>query len=237
MTEENKNCPFFNECNHTDCDRFCMKHFKTNYYFTVGYVPEDRRNKFKMYVDKIPGENDEKAFTRLSEIEGNVEEFVSSGNNLYIYSQNAGNGKTSWSFRLLRSYVDKVWYKRDLYPIILFISVPKFLLELKANITTPSEYVQNILEAVRKADLVVWDDIGSKNGTEFEISNLLNLIDDRITNNKSNIYTSNLNRAELHNLLGDRLYSRVYNYSECIKLVGRDKRSLRNLESKGDEVL
>lgn len=230
MIDENKNCPFFNTCNHTDCDRFCMKRFKTDYYFTVGYIPEDKRIKFPLFMDKT--NNDIDAFDRLAEIEATIDTYVDAGKNLYIYSQNTGNGKTSWAFRMLRSYINKVWYKKDLYPIVLFISVPKFLLELKANISNRSEYAENILESVKDADLVVWDDIGSKNGTEFEISHLLSIIDDRLSNNKSNIYTSNLNQDELHNLMGDRVYSRVYNYSECIKLVGKDKRAMR-----GDGVL
>ena len=43
------------------------------------------------------------------------------------------------------------------------------------------------MECVTKCDLVVWDDIGSKNGTEFEVSHLLSIIDQRINNGKSNI--------------------------------------------------
>ena len=119
-------------------------------------------------------------------------------------------------------------YKKEMEPIVLFISVPRFLLELKANISSKSDYIQHIMECVTKCDLVVWDDIGSKNGTEFEVSHLLSIIDQRINNGKSNIYTSNLNDEELHQLLGDRLYSRVYNYSIVYQIVGKDKRGIRN---------
>ena len=28
---ENKDCPYFDRCNHVDCDKFCMKNYKTNY--------------------------------------------------------------------------------------------------------------------------------------------------------------------------------------------------------------
>ena len=38
----------------------------------------------------------------------NIDKFVYKGSNLYIYSSTAGNGKTSWAFRLLRAYVNKV---------------------------------------------------------------------------------------------------------------------------------
>lgn len=110
----------------------------------------------------------------------------------------------------------------------MFISVPHFLLELKANISQKSDYIQSIEKDILDCDLVVWDDIGNKNGTEFEVSHLLSVLDTRINKGKSNIYTSNLSKEELHNVLGDRLYSRIYNYSQVIELVGMDKRGIKN---------
>ena len=145
---------------------------------------------------------------------------------LYLTDNCIVTHNTSWSLRLGNEYINKVWYKKNMEPIVLFISVPKFLLELKSNISQKSNYIEHINEYVTKCDLVIWDDIGSKNGTEFEVSHLLSIIDQRINEGKSNIYTSNLNDSELHELLGDRLYSRVYNYSECINIVGKDKRSI-----------
>lgn len=223
---ENKNCAYLNSCNHLDCCKFCLKRYKTDYYFNSAFIFGDKRLKFPLYIDNDG--SDAESFSRLSEIEKDIESFVDSGNNLYIYSQNVGNGKTSWALRLANGYINKSWYKKGMNPIVLFISVPRFLLELKANISTPSPYIEHIQQHVTSCDLVIWDDIGSKNGTEFEVSHLLSIIDQRINNNKSNIYTSNLNNKELHQLLGDRLYSRVYNYSENIKIVGKDKRGMRN---------
>lgn len=219
-------CIYKDSCNHIDCNKFCMKKFKTEYYFESAYIPEGKRVRFPLRIDN--DRSDAEAFSRLSDIEKTIDTYIASGTNLYIYSKTAGNGKTSWSFRLASSYIDKTWFKKPLKPIVLFISVPKFLLELKANISQKSNYIEHIESYVKDCDLVIWDDIGSKNGTEFEISHLLSIIDDRISNSKSNIYTSNLNKDELHQLLGDRLYSRVYNYSECIEFFGKDKRSIKD---------
>ena len=226
MDTLNKKCPFYSSCNHRDCNTFCLKYYKSKYYFDYALVPENKRYIFPLRIDNDG--RDEKAFIRLSEISKNIDNFVEEGNNLYIYSSIAGNGKSSWAFRLLYSYIDKVWYKKEMKAIAMFISVPRFLLELKANISQKSQYIEDIETSVLDADLVVWDDVGSKNGTEFEVSHLLSIIDTRINNGKSNIYTSNLNKEELHNILGDRLYSRIYNYSECIEFVGRDKRGIKN---------
>ena len=58
----------------------------------------------------------------------------------------------------------------------LFISVPKFFILLKDNITNKNDYIQHIRENITNCDLVIWDDIGTKVGTEFEIENMLNII-------------------------------------------------------------
>ena len=219
-------CPFYDSCNHIDCDTFCLKKYKSNHYFELGFIPENKRCKLPLRVDSDG--RDIEAFNTLSNVEKNIDKFVYKGSNLYLYSSTAGNGKTSWAFRLLRAYVNKVWYKEDIRPIIMFISVPRFLLELKSNISQKSEYIEEIEKSILDCDLVVWDDIGNKVGTEFEVSHLLSILDTRLNNNKSNIYTSNLNQEDLHSFLGDRLYSRVYNYSTCIEFVGRDKRGIRD---------
>lgn len=219
-------CPFYDSCNHIDCDTFCLKKYKSNHYFELGFIPENKRCKLPLRVDSDG--RDIEAFNTLSNVEKNIDKFVYKGSNLYLYSSTAGNGKTSWAFRLLRAYVNKVWYKEDIRPIVMFISVPRFLLELKSNISQKSEYIEEIEKSILDCDLVVWDDIGNKVGTEFEVSHLLSILDTRLNNNKSNIYTSNLNQEDLHSFLGDRLYSRVYNYSTCIEFVGRDKRGIRD---------
>jgi DNA replication protein DnaC len=64
-------------------------------------------------------------------------------------------------------------------------------------------------------------------GSEFELTHLLNIIDNRLALGKSNIYTSNLNRQQLYNALGERLTSRIANMSIDIELHGSDKRFLK----------
>ena len=98
---------------------------------------------------------------------------------------------------------------------------------IKDNISNKSTYIEYIKENVLEADLVVWDDLGNKMGSEFELSHLLSIIDNRITLGKSNIYTSNLTRQQLYSALGERLTSRVANMSIDIELFGSDKRNLK----------
>lgn len=217
-------CFLYNNCNHIDCDKFCMKKYKLDYLYDQSLLSEYQKIYKKLIIDKDGTDLEE--FTRLKYIETNIETFVNNGYNLFIHSNICGNGKTSWAIRMIQAYFNKIWTKADLTCKALFINVPRFLLELKSNISQKSNYIEHINNNILEADLVVWDEIGLKNLTSFEHENILSLINSRLDMNKSNIYTSNLNLEELHQALGDRLYSRVVNYSEEIVLNGADKRAL-----------
>ena len=127
---------------------------------------------------------------------------------------------------MLQSYVNKIWFKSDLRCRVLFVNVPRFILALKENISTPNEYVKHIRENIETVDLVVFDEVGTKDLSVFEHENILSIINTRIDNDKSNIYTSNLSPMELRARVGDRLYSRIVNMSIDVELHGADKRSL-----------
>ena len=172
-------------------------------------------------------ESDLENFQYLSTVEKNIENFVASGGNLYIHSQICGNGKTSWALRLVQAYFHKIWFKSSIEDArALFINVPRYLLELKDNISQKSDYVQHIKDNVLNADIVIWDEVGTKGLTTFEHENILNLINARLDLGKANIYTSNLNDVELHDVVGDRLYSRIVLSSDDVELFGLDKRAL-----------
>ena len=108
----------------------------------------------------------------------------------------------------------------------LFIDVPTFLLAAKSNITSPNEYFNHVMSNVMDADLVIFDDIGTKNSTVFEHEHLFSIINNRLSANKTNIYTSNLTDSELQQALGARLASRICNTSINIWFEGGDKRHL-----------
>lgn len=227
--EENlcKNCYLNNNCNldKSICDgNFCVKKYKIDYLYSESLITDKQKQHIDLRIDS--DNSDKEQFTQLKEIENNILEFIKDGKNLYIYSKNCGNGKTSWSLRMVESYFNKIWNGAKLECKVLFINVPKFLITLKENISEFSEYINFIKKNILKANVVIWDDIGTKAITTYESEYLLNYIDNRINLGKSNIYTSNLNNSELHQFLGDRLYSRIVNLSKCIELKGADKRGI-----------
>lgn len=210
------------------CDEgsFCIRKFKEDAIFDLSLISEEQRKRKNLVVfeDEV---TEAETFKYLGELEKIIHQKVLKGDNFFIYSIGCGNGKTAWSLRLAQSYVDHIWVSSDIGCKVLYISVPKFLLELKANISKKSSYIEHIQKYVLDCDLVIWDDIGSKGGTEFEVENMLSIINNRIDLSKSNIYTSNVPPQNLDQVIGPRLGSRVRGMSTLIQLTGCDKRGLK----------
>lgn len=224
--ENIKNCFMFNNCNRKDCNAdFCLRKYKLDFLYNAALLSDSQKPKLTLLVDADGTDFDK--FTRLAEIEQNIETFVNNGQSLYICSQQCGNGKSSWAIRLIQAYLNKIWPRADLVCKALFISVPKLLLAIKDNISEKNDYVSYIKENILTADVVVWDDICNKSGSEYEVSHLLNFIENRIELGKANIYTSNVLPENVYTFLGERLSSRITQLSECIELKGGDKRGLK----------
>lgn len=145
---------------------------------------------------------------------------------LYLTDNLIVTHNTSWGVRMLESYLDKIWAESELTCRVLFISVPRFLLASKDKISAKNDYFDHIKKYYLSADVVVWDDIGSKMGSAYEIEQLLSMIDARLNVEKTNIFTSNLNPAQMSEALGERIASRICNKSVDIELFGTDKRNL-----------
>ena len=219
-------CFLYEVCNHKDCDKdFCLRKYKMDSLYSAALITDSQKKHITLRVDEDG--TDLEQFKQLAGIEQNIVTFINEGRNLYLHSSNCGNGKSSWSIRLAEAYFNKIWARTEPKCRVLFISVPRFLLALKDDITTRNAYVAYIKENVLEADLVIWDDIAAKMGSEFELTHLLNIIDNRLALGKSNIYTSNLNRQQLYNALGERLTSRIANMSIDVELHGADKRVLK----------
>lgn len=228
-----ENCPYKHNCNGKDCQKdFCLRKYKLDFLYNNSLLSEAQRKHITLLTDNDGTDYNE--FVKLAEISKNIEEFVSSGKNLYLHSTTSGNGKSSWAIRMIESYFYKAWAKVDLSCKALFVSVPRFLLALKNNISKRDEYAEFITQNILTADLVVWDDIAAKTATEFELNQLLSIIEGRISLGKSNIFTSNLSKEAMYEALGSRVASRICNLSIDIELHGKDKRQLKEQEEGGN---
>lgn len=172
-------------------------------------------------IELVPDDVDYDSFVKLQDIKDNIVEFVNNGENLYICG-GTGNGKTSWAIKILLKYFNDIWAGNGFRIRGVFIHVPTILLQLKDfSNPLPQEYKQAILNA----DLVVWDELGGTGISNYDYSQLLMMLDNRLLNDRSNIYTSNLvTQRELVKVLGERIASRLNTNQTRIELKGRDRR-------------
>lgn len=222
---EKEKCWYKDICDHSRCgNTFCIRHYKMSTLISMACMEGKQRYPVKLVLDadKI----DKEAFLALKDIQKNIYDFVSSGKNLFIYGENTGNGKTEWSKKLMFSWFDHIWATTDIECRGLFISLPKLLIAQKNNINHEDDYFQYINENVLKADLVIWDELNFKDLSDFEHNYIFNIIDQRISIGKSNIFTTNFPLDVTAKKLGSRLSSRILGTSIKIELKGKDKRGL-----------
>lgn len=219
-------CWLKDNCKQLHCNdkNGCLIQYKLDYLYKEAGVPLKLRKHMPLRTDADG--TDLAEFRFLQSIQDNILKFVENGEQLYIHSGQSGNGKSSWSIRLLQAFFNKIWLRTDLRCRALFINVPLFLIKLKESISNRSEYIDHIKANIYDCDLVIWDDIGTKNSTAYEGEHLLSIIEARIADGRANIFTSNLNNKELHEALGDRLASRIGNSGYNVEFHGGDKRGL-----------
>lgn len=218
MTE----CWYKNNCKHykENCQNNCIRYNEMNYMIESAKIPKG--NQFKNEL--IPSPIDVENFKFLAEIKKDIINFIKNGENLYIFSSNFGNGKTTWSIKIMQSYFNQIWAGNGFTQRGLFIHVPSFLTKFKEVMNKKDEEFEDLKKQLLEVDLVIWDDIAASKLSDYDHTNLLTYIDQRKLNGKSNIYTGNLNEQELIDALGNRLKSRVWNDSTVVELLGKDRR-------------
>ena len=104
MSAKIKDCLYKEVCTN-QCSESCIRYNSMKSLLSYSNLPPSKH----ILVQFIPMEVDLSSFCKLAEIKKNIKDFVQSGSNLYIYSSVTGNGKTSWSIKLLLKYFDEIW--------------------------------------------------------------------------------------------------------------------------------
>jgi DNA replication protein DnaC len=175
----------------------------------------------------IPNDEDIKAFEELNTFKEAIVDNVQAGKNLYIWGKNTGCGKTSWACKIMSYYFRKIAFSSGLEFEGLYIFLPTFLEDLRDSYNNPSPEFDEELEMVKKSKLLIIDDIGAENVTSWVRERVVSIINTRVSNGLSTIYTSNLSPAELTEAQGDRIASRVLGGSQIIEITGTDRRGVK----------
>lgn len=191
-------------------------------YLTNSNIPKQYLKEQKL----TPYECDLQAYTRLNNVKNDIVNFVNTGNNLFIYSKITGNGKTSWAIKIQKAYLHYASnYSFDYDCPTYFMNVARLLDLKKSSMGNPEINMAQIESFIKHSKLMIWDDIAVRGLSDYDKEYLYTLVDERITNGRSNIYTSNLTPKELEDILGARLYSRIINVSIPLEFYGGDRRT------------
>lgn len=200
------NCMYKSICgdfNMEDCNPTCERYVITNFLLHHSQIPKNLQVRKQLYTPQV----DCKAYGSLLHVRNNIKQFVENGENLYIFSGNRYNGKTSWAVSLMLKYFDQIWQISGFSIRGVFVSVPMFLIKCKNVMSNPDIEFEQFKETLRTADLVIWDDIATSNLSTYDAGVLYAYIAERTLQGKSNIYTGTMNRQQMDNALGMNLSS------------------------------
>lgn len=211
-----EDCWYKDVCTRETCDA-CIRFMEMSYLMDNSGIP-----KKKQMPSSLTAGIDINEFEYLANIKNDIVNWVNEGNNLYICSEFTGNGKTSWAIKLLLKYFDSVWAGNGFRARGYFVHTPTFLTMLK---DFDNEDIKKLKLMLTTVDVVVWDDIAGSKLSDYDISQLLIYVDQRNLQELANIYTGNI--VTMDNLIecvGNRLASRIWQYSDIVQFKAKDKR-------------
>lgn len=209
-------CPWYKTAK---CSSTCYIRAEFNYLIENSNIPDGH----KTFNEPImPTSDDYESFVTLRDIKQDISNFVADGRFLYLWSNNTGNYKTTWAMKMLKTYLavsaignnfkDRAWVEY----------IPTFIL-LTKNFEDVETKQYHINRAMTN-DLVVLDDIGAVQSSNYDITNLSSIIDYRYANSLATIFTGNISPEGLSKLLGVRLCDRITS-DIVINLVGASRRN------------
>ena len=146
-------------------------------------------------------------------------------NSLFV-SGGFGTGKTYLTVGLLRYYINRLPCQNFVEPfknLPIFITVPELLMKIRSCFSL-NKCEETIVDKYSDCPLLILDDLGAEKTTEWVLQTLYIILNNRYSNLKRTIITSNLSLDELRDKIGDRIASRIAGMCKIVKLTGKDRR-------------
>lgn len=136
-----------------------------------------------------------------------------------LFQGQVGSGKTHLAASITNSLIEN---NID----VLFLVVPDFLDEMRMSYGNFGEFNEvTLMNKAKNAKVLVLDDLGTHNFSEWTKNKLFTLINYRLNNQLPMIITTNLNLDELKEVVGERVISRIIaGCTPCLLPVKRDIR-------------
>lgn len=182
------------------------------------------KNFSNLTCDYYEGESLELFQKAVTSCKNFINNFNSDYHNLLFYGT-VGSGKT-----FLSCCVAKELLERD-YSVMFFSAVELFRKILLLIDYTDNTKLNNFFDSIYQCDLLVIDDLGTENSTDYFKTNLCDIINTRIEMEKPMIITTNLNMEGIRERYTDRVFSRIFGNYDSYKFMGRDIRIQQKIET------
>lgn len=172
-------------CDGEKLKKQCWRYLLMTFYMLNCGMPNARD-----YLIQLEPNNENKAsYAILQNIYDNIVDFVEKGNNLYIGSFKTKTYKTTWAIKLMCKYFDCMWLSGTYKVRGYFVYVPDFIENMKNMTYKNTAECKELLDNLKNADVVIWDDLTNYRLTETEQKILNNYITQREMGKKANIFT------------------------------------------------
>lgn len=152
-----------------------------------------------------------------------VEEFDSSDTNLLFYGA-SGLGKTFLSSAIATELLAR---GKD----VLYISANSLFPMLEnLHFGRGDEKSSYIAQKALDADLLILDDLGAEFLTQFTVSELFRIMNQRLLTGKKMVFSTNLNLSEIKSSYSERIVSRLIGNFDPILFFGEDIRKQKTFE-------
>lgn len=177
--------------------------------------------RFKKYTfanfDQLVSENARNALQKVMAYSYDWEENREAGRGLYL-GGGVGIGKTHLAVAVMDDLI------RGKRVPSLFVTVPELLDNLRGAYNDPGRDIDEWMNAVKNAELLVLDDLGSEKATAWVQERLFVIINHRYREALPTIITSNTRPKDLAAQVGERTASRIFSMCLGIELEGADYR-------------
>jgi len=197
----------------------CMEQRKIDNSFKNARLSQELKNcsfaKFNLEYYQTPSEADhytnaQKALKAAQEFFKNVQ--VNPHEVGLLFSGPVGSGKTFLAASIANALLAKQYR-------ILFLIVPDLLDELRASYSAKNETNESdLLDVARTVPVLVLDDLGAHNYTEWSRNRIYSILNYRINEQLPTIITTNLDFNEIEQHLGERTCSRLLQMCRIVKL-------------------
>lgn len=180
--------------------------FNINYYspHRTGDEKYSPRNNMETILDKI--------------LHDYIPNFNTADDNLLFYG-NSGTGKTFLTHCIAKDLLDRGY-------LVVYKTSDELIRNLKEIRFDNNQQLEDLLV---NCDLLIIDDLGAEQVTDFSVTELFTLLNKKILKKKKMIISTNLSLSNLTKTYAERITSRLFGNFTLFKVYGEDIRVKKNL--------